>query len=128
MTQAAFKLTPGDGAAAVARVKELNTKRWASLPSGKPNCGSVFRNPEGDYAGRLIEHCGLKGARCGGAQISEKHANVIINNKDARAEEVLALMIYAARSVSERCGVRLEPEVVLAGNLKQRFWAGVLAV
>ena len=79
VTSATFELTPGDSAAALARMHELNQRRWRSLPSGVPNAGSIFRNPEGDFAGRLIEQAGLKGESRGGAQISDKHANVIGN-------------------------------------------------
>ena len=79
-------------------IEELNRRRWQSLPSGVPNAGSVFRNPEGQPAGRLIEETGLKGERRGGAQISPKHANVIVNLGGARADEVLELMVLARRS------------------------------
>jgi UDP-N-acetylmuramate dehydrogenase len=68
VTRAHFALTPGDPKTLLARIDELNAKRWASLPSGQPNAGSIFKNPPGDYAGRLIEACGLKGARRGGAR------------------------------------------------------------
>ncbi len=119
---ATFQLERGDGARALARINELNKKRWASLPSGKPNVGSIFKNPEGDHAGRLIDACGLKGLRVGGAQISEKHANVIVNLGGATAEDVLTLMRRARAAVRERFGIGLMPEVILAGSLGQRFW------
>ena len=122
VTSAEFELRHGDGATALARIDELNRRRWQSLPSGKPNAGSVFRNPDGDYAGRLIEACGLKGLRSGGAEISERHANVIVNRGDARAAHVLDLMVTAHRAVRERFGVELSPEVVLAGDLSEEFW------
>lgn len=124
VTRATFELQPGDGDRAMARIQELNKRRWKSLPSGVPNAGSIFRNPAGDYAGRLIEEAGLKGRRAGGAEISEKHANVIVNRGDATAEEVLSLMSEARQAVEERFDVALEPEIVLAGSLGDR-WAQI---
>ncbi len=125
VVEATLRLRRGDGPAALQRIKEWNTKRWASLPSGKPNAGSIFRNPPGDFAGRLIELCGLKGARAGGAGISDRHANVIVNLDHARADDVLALMVRAHGAVWARFGVALEPEVVLAGSLAPRFAAAI---
>jgi len=118
---ALFRLRPGDGVAALARIDELNAKRWASLPSGVPNAGSIFKNPPGDFAGRLIEAGGLKGCRIGGAEISEKHANVIVNRGGATANDVLDLMLKVARAVETKDGVRLVPEIVLAGSLRERW-------
>lgn len=118
---ATFELAPGDPAVSQARIEELNTKRWDSLPSGNPNVGSIFRNPPGDYAGRLIEECGLKGHARGAAHISPRHANVIVNEGGARAVEVLDLMVVARRAVEKRFGVALEPEVVLAGGLRSEW-------
>jgi UDP-N-acetylmuramate dehydrogenase len=117
VTRALFELVPGDSAALLARIEELNAKRWAALPSGLPNAGSIFKNPPGDYAGRLIEACGLKGREAGGAQISEKHANVIVNRGGATAADVLALMNAARDAVAERFGVTLENEVIPIGSL-----------
>ena len=99
------------------RIDELNAKRWASLPSGRPNAGSIFKNPPGDHAGRLIDACGLKGTRAGGAEISLEHANVIVNTGGARAADVLELMQRCRSAVAERFGVELEPEIVLTGPL-----------
>ena len=126
VTQATFQLKSGDGVAALARIKELNTKRWASLPSGKPTAGSIFRNPEGDHAGRVIEESGLKGKQIGGAKISQKHANVIVNQDNASAEDVFELMSCAYLEVKQRFGLLLEPEVVLAGDLGRRWWTEVV--
>ena len=125
VTQAEFRLRRGDGAAALERIDELNRRRWRSLPSGKPNAGSVFRNPENDFAGRLIEACGLKGLRRGGAEISERHANVIVNRKKASAADVLDLIVAAHLAVRERFGIELRPEIVLAGGLSGEFWGRV---
>lgn len=122
VTRAEFRLRRGDGDAALERIDELNRRRWKSLPSGKPNAGSVFRNPEGDFAGRLIEACGLKGLKAGGAAISRRHANVIVNRENARAADVLELMIEAHRAVRDRFDVELRPEIVLAGELADEFW------
>ena len=119
---AGFRLRPGDAAESLRRIEELNRQRWASLPSGAGNAGSVFRNPEGDFAGRLIEAVGLKGAAEGGARISPKHANVIVNEGGATARDVLALMVRAHGEVYREHGLSLEPEVVLAGPLRRR-WA-----
>jgi UDP-N-acetylmuramate dehydrogenase len=114
---ATFRLRPGDPAAILQRMDELNRRRWASLPSGRPNAGSIFKNPAGDFAGRLVEAAGLKGARHGGAAWSERHGNVIVNEGDARASDVMALMTLARGRVRERFGVELEPELRLLGSL-----------
>jgi UDP-N-acetylmuramate dehydrogenase len=124
VASATFQLRAGAATAALARIEELNRRRWASLPSGLPNAGSIFRNPPGDHAGRLIEAAGLKGRRAGGAEISPKHANVIVNHGGARAEDVLALMLAARTAVRAAFGVELEPEIVLAGPLGER-WRGL---
>jgi UDP-N-acetylmuramate dehydrogenase len=121
VASATFQLQRGSAPAALARIDELNRKRWASLPSGLPNAGSIFRNPPGDFAGRLIEAAGLKGARRGAAEISQKHANVIVNLGGARADEVLALMLDARAAVRRAFGVELEPELVLEGDLRERW-------
>lgn len=123
VTRASFHLAPADPAACLATIDELNRRRWASLPMKEPNAGSIFKNPPGDYAGRLIEACGLKGARAGGAVVSPRHANVIVNAGGATAADVLELMLRARRAVAERFGVPLEPEVILAGELGQRWRA-----
>jgi UDP-N-acetylmuramate dehydrogenase len=120
VTRARFTLSPGDREASLARIEELNRRRWASLPGGR-HAGSVFRNPEGDHAGRLIEQCGLKGRCGGGARISPKHANVIVNQDGASAADVLGLMLLARREVKRRFGVELRPELVLTGSLAGRW-------
>jgi len=123
VVRALFELRPGSPGELLARIDELNSRRWASLPSGQPNAGSIFKNPPGDYAGRLIEACGLKGARRGGAAISERHANVIVNLGGATAADVLAVMAEARAQVRDRFGVELEPEIVLLGELRERWTA-----
>lgn len=93
-----------------ARFREVSEKRRNALPK-KPNAGSIFKNPEGQYAGKLLEACGLKGRQVGGAQISEVHANVIVNLGGATAADVRALMAEMQAVVHERFGVELVPEV-----------------
>lgn len=97
-----------------AKTRTVADKRRGALPS-EPNAGSVFKNPEGDYAGRLIEACGLKGERSGGALISPRHANVIVNTGGARAEDVLVLMRKMRDAVRAKFGVTLLPEVEMLG-------------
>ncbi len=97
-----------------AKTRQVAEKRRGALPS-EPNAGSVFKNPPGDYAGRLIEACGLKGARRGGASISLRHANVIVNEGGATAADVFELMRLARDSVRERFGITLSPEVEMLG-------------
>lgn len=106
-----LELDPGDGRASLARIKTLLERRAATQPIGLPSCGSVFRNPPGDHAARLIESLGLKGERIGGAQVSEKHANFIINTGAATAAEIGALIERVRRRVEDATGVRLLTEV-----------------
>ncbi len=114
VTAVAFALRPD--AAAPTRMDDARRRRTASQPHGLANAGSIFKNPRGDHAGRLIEAAGLKGWRVGGARISERHANFIVNEGRAHAADVQALMSVAQRAVWERSGVWLEPEVRLVGS------------
>jgi len=116
VTVVVFRLRAEGGDAVQARLDQARTRRIASQPHGSANAGSIFKNPPGDYAGRLVELAGLKGARVGGARISERHGNFIVNEGDARAADVQALMQEAQRVVWERSGVWLEPEVRLVGS------------
>jgi UDP-N-acetylmuramate dehydrogenase len=111
-----FDLVRGDRDALSTKVAELKTKRAARQPLGMPNAGSIFKNPPGNFAGRLLEKCGLKGERRGGAAFSERHANFIVNLGGAQASEVRELIELARRRVEEQTGVRLEPEVKLVGE------------
>jgi UDP-N-acetylmuramate dehydrogenase len=111
-----WQLEAGDAEAGMAAIKALLEKRYASQPTTQPSCGSVFRNPPGDHAARLIEQCGLKGKRIGGACVSDKHANFIINTGDARAEEIESLMEQVREQVHSQFGVRLESEVHILGE------------
>jgi UDP-N-acetylmuramate dehydrogenase len=112
-----FDLRKGDGTASRARIKELLEKRIVSQPLSLPNAGSVFRNPSGDHAARLIESCGLKGLERGGARVSEKHANFIVNPKGAaRASDIEWLIEEVRARVLERTAVALQPEVRIVGD------------
>jgi UDP-N-acetylmuramate dehydrogenase len=116
-TGAFFKLPAGDGEASRARIKELLGKRIASQPLSLPNAGSVFRNPPNDHAARLIESCGLKGLARGGASVSEKHANFIVNPKGAaKAADIEWLILEVQKRVLEQKGVKLIPEVRIVGE------------
>lgn len=93
----------------------LLARRKATQPLDLPSCGSTFTNPPGDYAGRLIEAVGLKGHRIGGASISAKHANFIVNHGPATAQDILDLIRLARRTVLEQTGILMTPEVKLMG-------------
>jgi UDP-N-acetylmuramate dehydrogenase len=97
-------------------IKALLAKRNASQPLGVPSCGSVFRNPPGSFAGRLIEQAGLKGRRIGGAVVSEKHANFIVNTGKATAADIETLIEEVRSAVEKHAGVCLEPEVRIVGE------------
>ena len=112
-----FDLRKGDGAASRARIKELLERRIASQPLSLPNAGSVFRNPPGDHAARLIESCGLKGLERGGARVSEKHANFIVNPKGvARAADIEWLIEEVRAQVLARTSIALVAEVRIVGE------------
>jgi UDP-N-acetylmuramate dehydrogenase len=113
---ARFKLPRGDRGKARATIKQLLEKRIASQPLSQHNAGSVFRNPEGDYAARLIEACGLKGYALGGAAISIQHANFIVNTGRARAAEIEALITIAHDTVQQKFGIDLQREVRIVGE------------
>jgi len=106
----------GDGDAAALKVKKLLAKRAASQPTGLPSCGSVFKNPENDYAARLIETSGLKGYSIGGAVVSEKHANFIINSDNAKARDVEDLILFVQEKVKKDHAVVLQAEVKIVGE------------
>ena len=116
ITRVDFELARGDRQRLIARVAELNAKRAARQPRGVPNAGSIFKNPPGNFAGKLLEGAGLKGARLGGAAFSDQHANFIVNLGGAQAVEVRALIDMARNKVKEQSGVLLEPEVRLVGD------------
>lgn len=102
--------------------RDVLDKRKLKQPLEFPNCGSVFKRPPGNYAGTLIEQCGLKGYRCGDAEVSEKHANFIINTGNARAEDVRKLIRTVQQRVYENKGILLEPEVIFVGNFSEPLY------
>lgn len=112
-----FRLPPGDGGIAREKMRILLARRVASQPLQLPNAGSVFRNPPGDHAARLIEACGLKGLERGGARVSEQHANFIVNPKGAgRASDIEWLIERVRETVREKTGMELVPEVRIVGE------------
>jgi UDP-N-acetylmuramate dehydrogenase len=113
---AVFGFQPGEERAAMEQIKGLLQKRVASQPLNQPNAGSVFRNPPGDHAARLIESCGLKGFAIGGAQVSRKHANFIVNVGDATARDIESVLKHVHAAVREKTGVDLVPEVRIVGG------------
>ncbi|MFA6970945.1 MAG: UDP-N-acetylmuramate dehydrogenase [Gallionella sp.] len=106
----------GDAEQSRKEIKELLSKRISSQPLNLPNAGSVFRNPQGDYAARLIELCGLKGMQVGGAQVSDKHANFIVNAGGASAADIENLICSVREIVAKQTGVVLHPEVKIIGE------------
>jgi UDP-N-acetylmuramate dehydrogenase len=116
ITRVDCTLAPGDREKLRARVTEIHAKRMSRQPDGVPNAGSVFKNPPGSFAGRLLEAAGLKGECRGGAAFSTQHANFIVNLGGARAGEVRTLIELARERVKASAGVWLEPEVRLVGE------------
>jgi UDP-N-acetylmuramate dehydrogenase len=121
VTRVRLALKKEDPAVADGRMRAIMAQRKKSQPFGYPNCGSVFRNPPGDHAGRLIEAAGLKGTRCGQAEVSSRHANFILNRGGARAEDVRKLIENVKGEVQRRFSVRLETEVRFVGDWGQRW-------
>jgi UDP-N-acetylmuramate dehydrogenase len=112
-----FRLPPGDGGVSRERIRLFLKRRIAAQPLQLPNAGSVFRIPPGDHAARLIEACGLKGLERGGARVSEKHANFIVNpNGAARAADIEWLIVAVRATVFEKTGIALVPEVQIVGE------------
>jgi len=111
------ELPSGNAEQSLQKIKELLAKRAATQPTGEYNCGSVFRNPPQDFAARLIESCGLKGTRIGGAQISTKHANFIINeDAHARAQDICDLIALVKETVKQKYDINLVQEVHMIGD------------
>lgn len=113
-----FNLQAGDKEKSLNDIRTLLEKRNNTQPTGTANCGSVFRNPPDNFAGRLIEECGLKGMQKGGARVSDKHANFIINEDNASASDIEALIAEVADTVLEKTGVKLIAEVCVIGRSK----------
>lgn len=101
------------------RRQEILELRRSKQPLEYPNCGSVFKRPEGGYAGTLIEACGLKGTRIGGAEVSTQHANFIVNRSAASAADVRSLIVMVQRTVYEKRGILLQPEVIFVGTFSE---------
>ncbi|MBK7490653.1 MAG: UDP-N-acetylmuramate dehydrogenase [Nitrosomonas sp.] len=118
-TGAYFRLAQGDQTQSRRRIKELLAQRVASQPLNMPNAGSVFRNPPGDYAARLIEACGLKGCHIGGAMVSPKHANFIVNTGNASAADIEALIMMVQSRVKKATGIALIQEVRIIGDARR---------
>lgn len=116
VTEVEFRLMRGCGEEIAAKMKTAQQKRHKTQPHGFPNAGSIFKNPSGTYAGRLIESVGLKGHRHGYAQVSEQHANFIVNTGGASAADVRGLMDQIQQTVWEKTNIWLEPEVRLIGD------------
>lgn len=114
-----LRLNSGNREAALERISEILTSRRQNQPLEYPSAGSVFRNPEGSHAGYLIEQAGCKGLTCGGAQVSQKHGNFIINLGGATAADVLQLIEQVRATVAEKSGYVLETEVRLLGRKTQ---------
>jgi UDP-N-acetylmuramate dehydrogenase len=112
---AELRLKKGDTSSSLQHIKALLEKRAVTQPTNLPSCGSVFKNPQGDYAARLIEKSGLKGYRIGGACVSEKHANFIVNMNKATAADIEALIDYVQAQVKKQCSVDLQTEVCKVG-------------
>lgn len=119
VTWATFELEPADTAVIAQRLDEIRRWRQAHQPLGLPSAGSVFRNPDGDSAGRIIDQLGLKGVRVGGATVSEKHANFIVNDQHGSAADVRRLAEQVQATVRRERGIELGFEVVFAGD-----WSG----
>lgn len=111
-----LKLAKGDAVTSQQKIKELLEKRGKTQPTNQPSCGSVFKNPNGDFAARLIEQAGLKGYALGGASVSEKHANFIVNNGNASASDIEALIKFVQLKVQELYGMVLQTEVCMVGE------------
>jgi UDP-N-acetylmuramate dehydrogenase len=116
VTRVGMRLGKAEATQVSSKIQELVRKRKSSQPSGYPNSGSMFGNPPGDFAGRLIEAAGLKGRRIGQAQIAERHANFIVNLGGAKAEDVRQLMELARTEVRNQFAIELVPEVRLLGE------------
>jgi len=116
VVSATFELHPDNPDQIRERMRTMRSRRSATQPLSQPNCGSVFKNPEGDHAARLVEAAGLKGFQIGGARISSQHANFIVNEGEASSADIVALIRRAQRQVEADSGIKLEPEVRLVGE------------
>jgi UDP-N-acetylmuramate dehydrogenase len=122
LLSATFDFRPDDAARLKSTRDEIISRRNAKQPVDSPSCGSVFKRPQGGFAGSLIESCGLKGFKIGMAEVSGKHANFIINTGSAKAEDVRAVIRHVQRVVFEKHGVLLEPEVIFLGEFQEPLY------
>jgi UDP-N-acetylmuramate dehydrogenase len=113
---ARLRLESGNAVESQQKIKTLLAKRSLTQPTNLPTCGSVFKNPPGDYAARLIEACGLKGFAIGGACVAEKHANFIVNTGTASAADIEDLILHVADVVARNHGIQLQTEVCIVGE------------
>jgi UDP-N-acetylmuramate dehydrogenase len=113
---AVFQFEPANADQVISSRKQILDRRREKQPLNYPSCGSVFKRPPESYAGTLIESCGLKGFKIGGAMVSEKHANFIINTGKAKAEDVRGVIRHVQKAVYEKTGILLEPEVIFVGE------------
>ncbi len=116
VTSATVTLRPGDGDTIRTAMREFSQRRRQKQPIHLPSCGSTFKRPEGHFAGTLIENCGLKGFRIGGASVSQLHAGFLVNDQEGTAADYLALIAHVQKTVFDQTGVRLEPEVRILGE------------
>ena len=100
-------------------IRQVLAQRSATQPTGKASCGSVFKNPTGDFAGRLIEQCGLKGHRIGGCEVSTVHGNFIVNDRAGSAADIERMIEFVRVTVADRTGIELETEVLIVGEAAQ---------
>lgn len=116
ITSVKFRLAPGDKEVIINDMKEFNRRRNEKQPMDVPSAGSTFKRPEGYFAGQLIDQAGLRGVKVGDAQVSEKHAGFLVNTGNATAEDFLQLITLVQRTVKEKHGVWLTPEVRIVGE------------
>ncbi|MGJ0485544.1 MAG: UDP-N-acetylmuramate dehydrogenase [Methylomicrobium sp.] len=116
---AVLRLLQGDTEVSQQKIKELLDRRGKTQPTNQPSCGSVFKNPPGDHAARLIEQAGLKGYSIGGACVSEKHANFIVNLGNAKAADIEALIAHVRQTVKNNYGIELQTEVCMVGETSE---------
>ena len=116
LLSAAFSLQSGNKEVISSAMDDLMNRRMTTQPLDKPSCGSTFKRPAGNYAGKLISDCGLKGMSVGGAQVSEKHAGFIVNSGGATSRDILDLVQLVKKTVFEKTGVLLEEEIRIIGR------------
>ncbi|MDF2940097.1 MAG: murB [Gammaproteobacteria bacterium] len=116
-TAGILQFEQGNGQESLEKIKAMLDKRSQTQPTGEPSCGSTFRNPQGNFAAKLIEQAGLKGTKIGGLQVSEKHANFLVNKEGkASSQDALDLMALVQKTVHDKFGIDLVPEVKIIGK------------